>query len=72
MEPPSTLNGSTACPCAATSSGFPFAHMHVHDDDEMMRGYIMGGHTGAARREADSSSFGLSRLARGRKLMSPQ
>ena len=31
---PSTLNGSTACPCAASSSGFPFAHMHVHDDDD--------------------------------------
>ena len=31
---PSTLNGSSACPCAATSSGFPFAHIHVHDDDD--------------------------------------
>jgi len=40
------------CPGAATSSGFPFAHMHVHvTDDE--RFDDMGGHIGAVRREAD-------------------
>ena len=47
MEPPSTLNGSTACPCTATSSGFPFAHMHVHDDDERI--CDTGGHIGVVR-----------------------
>ena len=31
-----------------------------------------GGHIGALRREADNSSCGLSRMARGHKLMSPQ
>ena len=50
MEPPSTLNGSTACPCAATSSGFPFAHMHVHDDDDDDEWVCdTGGHIGVVR-----------------------
>jgi len=49
MEPPSTLNGSTACPCVATSSGFPFAHMHVHDDDHDERVCDTGGHIGVVR-----------------------
>ena len=49
MEPPSTLNGSSACPCAATSSGFPFAHMHVHDDDDDERVCDTGGHIGVVR-----------------------
>ena len=65
MEPPSTLNGSTACPCAASSSGFPFAHMHVHDDDDDdddERLCDTGGHIGAVRHEADSSYCGLSRM----------
>ena len=61
MEPPSTLNGSAARPCAASSSGFPFAHMHVHDDDDE-RLCDMGGHIGAVRHEADSSYCGLSRM----------
>ena len=56
MEPPSTLNGSSARPCAASSSGFPFAHMHVHDDDDDdERLCDTGGHIGAVRHEADSS-----------------
>ena len=52
MEPPSTLTGTSACPGATTSSGFPFDHMHVlvTDDD---RFYVMGEHIGAVRREAD-------------------
>ena len=52
MEPPSTLNGSTACPCAASSSGFPFSHMHVHDDDDDdddERVCDTGGHIGVVR-----------------------
>ena len=52
MEPPSTLNGSAARPCAASSSGFPFAHMHVHDDDDDdddERVCDTGGHIGVVR-----------------------
>ena len=49
MEPPSTLNGSSARPCAASSSGFPFAHMHVHDDDDDERLLDTGGHIGVVR-----------------------
>ena len=49
MELPSTLNGSSACPCAATSSGFPFAHIHVimMMIDEKL--HDTGGHIGVVR-----------------------
>ena len=52
MEPPSTLTGTSACPGFPTSSGFPFAHMHLHVTvDE--RFDDMGEHIGAVRHEVD-------------------
>ena len=73
MEPPLTLNGSAARPCAASSSGFPFAHMHVHDDDEDdERVCDTGGSYRGGAYVADSSYCGLSRMVSRHKLMSPQ
>ena len=58
------------CPGAATSSDFPFAHMHVHvTDDE--RFDDMGVHIGAVRHEVDLSYCGLFHLVRSRKRLSP-